>query len=299
MVHVVVTEPVHAEALAMLEGQRVTYGPAVSPEALEAALAVCDVVLVRTRPLAVPAPSWRLVSKHGTGVDNIDLPAMRAAGVTVTNTPGANAAAVAEQTLLLMLALARDLDGQRAGRAAATPGLDGRRLTVVGFGATGQRVAALGVAFGMEVTVVTPRLDEVPEEILLDTLHGALPETDVLSLHCPLTEATRGLIGAAELAALPVGAIVINTARGGLIDETALAHALMRRRLAGAGLDVTEVEPLPASHPLRRAPRVVLTPHAAAMTRGAYRQMGVEAAQNVLDFLAGRLPPDRVVVTPR
>jgi D-3-phosphoglycerate dehydrogenase len=299
MADVVVTEPVHADALAMLAGHRVTYGPAVSAEALEAALCVCQVVLVRTRRLGVPSPTWRLVSKHGTGVDNLDLPALRAAGIAVTNTPGANSAAVAEQALMLMLALSRDLDGQRAGQAAATPGLDGRRLTVVGFGASGRRVAALGAALGMAVTVVAPRPRDVPAGMRLARLHATLPDTDVLSLHCPLTPETRGMIGAAELEALPVGAIVVNTARGGLIDERALAHALMRRRLGGAGLDVTEVEPLPPDHPLRRAPRVILTPHAAAMTRGAYRRMGIEAAQNVLDFLSGRLRPDRVVVSPR
>jgi D-3-phosphoglycerate dehydrogenase len=289
---VAITEAVHPDALAMLAGHRVTYGPAVAPEVLEAALIDCDAVLVRTRPLRAVAPSWRIVSKHGVGVDNLDLPALRAAGVRVTNTPGANAAAVAEQALLLMLALARDLDGQRAGRAGPTPGLDGRRLTVVGLGATGRRVAALGAAFGMRVQGVARRPDpDIPTAPLADLL----PRTDVLSLHCPLTPATAGMIGAAELAALPPGAIVVNTARGGLIDEAALVAALTAGRLGGAALDVTAVEPLPAEHPLRAAPRLMLTPHAAALTDGAFRAMGVAAARNILDFLDGTLSPTVIV----
>jgi D-3-phosphoglycerate dehydrogenase len=289
---VAITEAVHPDALAMLAGHRVTYGPAVAPEVLEAALIDCDAVLVRTRPLRAVAPSWRIVSKHGVGVDNLDLPALRAAGVRVTNTPGANAAAVAEQALLLMLALARDLDGQRAGRAGPTPGLDGRRLTVVGLGATGRRVAALGAAFGMRVQGVARRPDpDIPTAPLADLL----PRTDVLSLHCPLTPATAGMIGAAELAALPPGAIVVNTARGGLIDEAALVAALTAGRLGGAALDVTAVEPLPADHPLRAAPRLMLTPHAAALTDGAFRAMGVAAARNILDFLDGTLSPTVIV----
>jgi D-3-phosphoglycerate dehydrogenase len=292
---IAITEAVHPDALAMLAGHRVTYGPAVAPEVLEAALIDCDAVLVRTRPLRAVAPSWRIVSKHGVGVDNLDLPALRAAGVRVTNTPGANAAAVAEQALLLMLALARDLDGQRAGRAGPTPGLDGRRLTVVGLGATGRRVAALGAAFGMRVQGVARRPDAAPEGIRIAPLHDLLPETDVLSLHCPLTPGTAGMIGAAELAALSRGALVVNTARGGLIDEPALIAALVAGHLGGAALDVTTVEPLPAGHPLRAAPRLILTTHAAALTDGAFRRMGIEAARNILDFLEGTLRPEVIV----
>ena len=292
MASIAITEPVHADALAMLAGHSVTYGPAVPAAALDAALAAADAVLVRTRPLGAVPPAWRIVSKHGVGVDNLNLPALRAAGVRVTNTPGANAAAVAEQALMLMLALARDLDGQRAGRAAPTPGLDGRRLTVIGLGATGRRVAALGAAFGMRVRAAARRADPA---IPTAPLAALLPETDVLSLHCPLTPETAGMIGAAELAALPPGALVVNTARGGLIDEGALAAALAAGRLGGAALDTTAAEPLHADHPLRAAPRLILTPHAAALTDGAFRRMGVEAARNILDFLAGTLRPEVVV----
>jgi D-3-phosphoglycerate dehydrogenase / 2-oxoglutarate reductase len=128
-------------------------------------------------------------------------------------------------------------------------------------------------------------------------LEAVLPETDVLSLHCPLTPATRHLVGAAALAALPAGAMVVNCARGGIVDEAALAAALQSGHLGGAALDVTEVEPLPADAPLRAAPRLILTPHAAALSEGAFRRMGMEAARNILDHAAGH-PRAACIVLP-
>lgn len=309
MIPVVVTEPVHPDALAMLasSGFAVTYGPDCGAAELDAALHGAEAVLVRTAPLRRAGPRLRLVSKHGVGVDNIDLTAMRDAGVAVMNTPGANAGAVAEHALALMLALARDLAGLQAAartgtRPGAVAGLEGRRLLVVGHGATGQRVAALGVALGMAVTVLSPRLTgslSPDGHAVARDLSAALPQADVLTLHCPLTETTRGLIGAAELAALPRGALVINCARGGLIDDRALAAALGSGHLGGAGLDVTDPEPLPPDHPLRAAPRVILTPHAAAMSAGAFRRMGMEAARNVFDHFAGQPRRDHVVLAGR
>jgi D-3-phosphoglycerate dehydrogenase len=127
-------------------------------------------------------------------------------------------------------------------------------------------------------------------------LHSALRQADVLTLHCPLTAQTRGMIGAAELALLPPGALVINLARGGLVDEAALAVALRSGGLGGAARDVTCVEPLPPDDPLRRAPRLILTPHAAGLGQGAFRRMGMDAAQNSLDHAAGRPRPGCTVV---
>lgn len=290
MPRVVVTEPVHPDALALLRdaGWQVV-GPPADPQP-------CDALLVRTRPLtAADVGMARMIAKHGVGVDNIPLAAARAAGVAVMNTPGANAGAVAEQTILLILALARGLDAQRAAadagvRSPAVRGVEGLRLTVVGLGDIGRRVAALGSALGMAVTVV-PRVAVgavTPEGYPVATLEAALPETDVLTLHCPLTEATRHMIGAAALAALPRGAMVVNTARGGIVDEGALAAALRAGHLGGAALDVTEVEPLPMDSPLRGAPGLILTPHSATLSEGAFRRMGMEAAQNILDHAAGR-----------
>ena len=298
MPSVLVTEPVHEDALALLcdAGFRVLQ----AGDALEPA----DALLVRVRPVpAADVGKFRLISKHGVGVDNIDMAAARAAGVAVMNTPGANSGAVAEQALMLMLALARDLPAQEAAartgaRAPRVAGLEGRRLLVVGYGASGARLCALARALGMAVTVSTRR-PQVPLAEGFDVapdLDAALTQADFLSLHCPLTPETRGLLTAPRLAALPQGALVINCARGGLIDEAALAAALVSGHLGGAGLDVTDPEPLPEDHPLRAAPRLILTPHAAAMSEGAFRRMGMMAAQNILDHFAGRPDPAHLLL---
>ena len=293
---VLITETIHDDARALLAGAGWTLvdgnGAGQGPFAA---------LLVRTR---VVTPDMlqgvSLVAKHGVGVDNIPLAACRAAGVAVMNTPGANSGAVAEHALMLMLALARDLDGLRqSARAPQVAGLQGRRLLVVGYGASGRRVAALGAAFGMKITVVSRSLtgnDTAEGHAIAHDLGVALTQADVLSLHCPLTDATRHMIDATALAAMPHGALVINCARGGLIDEAALAASLAAGHLGGAGLDVTETEPLPVQHPLRQAPRLILTPHAAAMSAGAFRQMGMDAAQNILDHFAGTPRPEAVVV---
>lgn len=307
---VFLTEAIHADAMALLRdaGLELIEGQGMAPDAFDAALRQAEVIVVRTRKLpetAMAAP-LRLVSKHGTGVDNIPLPAARAAGVAVMNTPGANAAGVAEHTLMLMLALAKRLPAMQAAARAtgAVPegapiaDLAGRRLLVLGYGAIAKRVAALASAFGMTVTVLSRSLTgaQTAEGYAVATdLRAALTGADVLSLHIPLTPETRGLIGAKELALLSPGALVINTARGGLIDEAALAAA---DHLGGIALDATEAEPIPRDHPLLHRTDAILTPHSAAMSAGAFRQMGMDAAQNVLDFLAGRLDPAKVVVPP-
>ena len=222
--------------------------------------------------------------------------AAEAAGVAVMHTPGANAAAVAEQALMLMLVLARNFDGQRAavGPGLRVPGLEGRRLLVVGFGASGQRLAALGKMLGMAVTIHSRDLKAArhagyPVET---AFLAGLPNADIISLHCPLTSATQGILSAEALGLLPRGAMVINCARGGLLDEGALIAGLESGHLGGAGLDVTAEEPLSADSPLRNVPNLILTPHAAALSDGAFRRMGMMAAQNILDHFAGRGVPE-------
>lgn len=281
---VLVTEAVHEDALALLRaaGWQVT-GPDLAP---------ADALLVRTRPLtAAEVAQFRMISKHGVGVDNIPLAAARAAGVAVMNTPGANAGAVAEQALMLMLALTRDLAAQQAAaRTGARPprvaGLEGRRLLIVGYGASGRALALLAQAMGMRVSVLarSGKADLFP---VVPGLAEGLATADIVSLHCPLTEDTRHMLDARALALLPKGAFVVNCARGGLVDEAAVCGALAAGHLGGAGLDVTETEPLPAGHPLFAAPNLILTPHAAAMSEGAFRRMGMQAAQNILDHFAG------------
>jgi D-3-phosphoglycerate dehydrogenase len=298
---VLVTEPVHDDALTLLRAHQfeVIGLPAAANAATNAPLQPADALLVRTRKLsAQEVAQFALISKHGVGVDNIPMDAAAAAGVAVMNTPGANASAVAEHAVMLMLALARNLDGQRTAipfqPGPRVQGLEGRRLLIVGFGATGKRVAVLAKAFGMAVTVFSRDLNAARNlgYPVASDLARAMTHADVISLHCPLTAQTANLLDAAAFALLPQGALVINCARGGLIDETALISALASGHLGGAALDVTVTEPLPLDDPLRAAPRVMLTPHAATLSDGAFRRMGLMAAQNIVDFFAGKPAPD-------
>ncbi|WP_212523959.1 NAD(P)-dependent oxidoreductase [Actibacterium sp. MT2.3-13A] len=301
---VFLTEPIHADAETLLAGAgwQIARGWQLSDGARARAMSGADAWLVRIAPLSAgtieQAPGLRIISKHGVGVDNIDLAAAAARGVAVSNTPGANAQPVAEHTMMMLLALTRQAcamdrvarNGFAGIETLAPVDLAGRRVLVAGFGAIGRRVAALCAAFGMQVTVWHRSLDaaEAGFPVVRD-LRAALPRAEVLSLHLPLVPGTRGLIGAGELALLPAGAFVLNTGRGGIIDEDALVQAAPR--LGGIGLDVFETEPLPADSPLAQLDNALLTPHAGAMSPAGYRQMGLMAAQNILDHFAGRLAP--------
>lgn len=295
---VLVTETVHEDALQLLrDAGFAVKGPA-------AVLAPADALLVRLHKIPPQqVADYAVISKHGVGVDNIPLQAAREAGVAVMNTPGANSGAVAEQAVLLMLALARSYAAQiaAAGAGALPPrlrGLEGLRLLVVGFGASGRKTAALGQALGMVVTIHSRSLGPARDAgfAVTATLAQGLADADMVSLHCPLSDETRNLLNAETLALLPRGAMIVNCARGGLIDDAALVAALTSGHIAGAGLDVTATEPLPQAHPLRLAPGVILTPHAAAMSEGAFRRMGMMAAQNIIDHFNGQPDPAHVVV---
>jgi D-3-phosphoglycerate dehydrogenase / 2-oxoglutarate reductase len=272
-----------------------------------------DAVISRTVDLSAAAiascPSLKVISKHGVGVGNIALDAATQRGIPVYVTPGANAQSVAELTFGLMLAAARRihrLDAElRAGRwTRAQDGLQlaGRRLGLVGFGEVGQRVARIAQAIGMEVHAYDPMLpptSPVPGVELHRTLQSMLPASDVLSLHVPLTRETRGLIDAAAFDLLPPGALLVNTARGEVVDEPALIARLGDGRLAGAGLDTMSIEPLPAGHALTELPNVVLTPHVGGSTPAALAAMAEGAARNVLGFLQGVPPDARSCVNPQ
>ena len=252
-------------------------------------------------------PGLRYVGVLATGTNVIDVAAARAAGVAVTNVPTYAAAAVAQHVMALVLQFSQDVAGHaaavKAGAWSASPDfcffttemfeLAGKTLVLVGSGAIGGAVARIAEAFGMHVVRAAvpgspPRPGE-PRTPLFD----ALPAADVVSLHCPLTDATRGMVDASFLAAMKPGAILINTARGPLVDEAALIAALASGRLGGAGLDVLGVEPPPADHPLcdARAPwagRVVVTPHVAWGAIEARRRLAAEATDNLRAFVAGQ-----------
>jgi D-3-phosphoglycerate dehydrogenase len=250
------------------------------------------------------APKLRIIARHGVGVDEVDVAAARARGILVTNAPGSNAGAVAEHTLALILALVKNLKplaaaiagGGWRGATSAVGDVAGKRLGLVGAGAIGREVARLAGAFGMRVFALTPGTAPLADAERVPDLPSLLARSDILSLHCPLGPRTRHLIDAAAIAALPAGAFVINTARGGLIDEAALLAALDRGHLAGAAFDVFEDEPPPAGAALRDHPRLIATPHVAGVTPLAFERMGVMAAECIVAALTGGVvPAERVV----
>jgi D-3-phosphoglycerate dehydrogenase len=240
------------------------------------------------------ATRLRVISKHGSGTDTIDKEAAARRGVAVKAALGANAAAVAEHAWALILACAKDVpmldrrmhEGHWDKATHKSLELKGRTLALVGLGAIGARVAAVGLALGMRVIAHDPFAATAPEGIALLPLADVVAQADVLSLHCPLSEGNAKFINAGTLATMRPGAIVVNTARGGLIDEAALADALRSGALRAAGLDSFQVEPFGAGHPFTGIANVILSPHIAGVTSDAYVGMGVAAAQNVLAVLA-------------
>jgi D-3-phosphoglycerate dehydrogenase len=243
------------------------------------------------------APGLRVVGRAGVGVDNIDVAAASERGVAVMNAPGGNTVAAAELTMALLLSVARRVaEADRSMREgkwerAKFQGVElrGRTLGVIGGGRIGGAVAERCRAFGMKVIVHDPYL---PVERVVDLrspvveLNDLLETADVVTLHVPLTEETKGLIGESALGMMKKGAFLINVSRGGVVDEAALARALAEERIAGAGLDVYETEPLATGSPLLSAPNLVLTPHLGASTQEAQIQVALEVAASLRAALA-------------
>lgn len=266
--------------------------------------------LINGTVMDAAAPELRVVARHGAGIDGIDIAAARARGLTVTRAAGANSRSVAEHAMALMLAALKDLpsvvEGMRNGlwekTSRMTRDIDGMTLGIIGYGAIGSKVARYADAFGMRVLAYDPYLpgDALPgpgERVA--TLPELLRRSEVLSVHCPLEAETRGLIGAAELALLPRGAILVHTARGGIVDQEALLAALDSGQVSWAGVDVFAQEPLGADSPFRTHPRVVPTPHLAANTPRGAVGMASGAAESIIAVLAGRLPAlEGAVVVP-
>ncbi len=306
---VVISEPIHEAGERLLaEHCQVVMAPDASPAALLPLLSEASALLVRlavvSAELMVAAPHLRVIARHGVGVDNIDVAAATRRGIPVVYTPEANAVSVAEHVLALMTAQAkRVVEYDAATRRGAfavrdslrAVDLEGKVLGVVGLGRVGTAVSRKAkAAFSMRVLGYDPLLR--PAEIQsrgaepVDDLLSLLGEADVVTLHVPLTPQTRRLIGERELAAMKRTALLINTARGAVVDEAALARALHQGRLAGAALDVFEQEPPDPGHPLFSAPNLVVTPHSAALTAECAARMALQAAQGILDVLAGRRP---------
>lgn len=277
------------------------------PGALAGELAAADALIVRNRTqvdaaLLSSAPKLRVVGRLGVGLDNIDVNACAARAIQVIPATGANAQAVAEYVIAAAMLLLRraygstpDVAAGRWPRPALSNGreLAGTTLGLIGFGGIGRLTGRLARALGMRVIAFDP---QVPfssrlwrdDDTLPRRLDEAVAEADVVSLHVPLTAATRNLMDAARIATMKADAILINTSRGGVVDEAALAAALRARRLGGAALDVFEHEPLAAGSPLADCPNLLLTPHIAGVTRESNQRVSSLIADKVAAALTAR-----------
>ena len=290
-------------ALALLNDYDVVYaGKAPTEDDIVALCRKHDpvAIIVRYGKVGVAAmaaaPSLRVISKHGSGTDTIDKVAAAERGIRVVAAVGANAAAVAEHALALLLACAKSVVQMNARMHAGhwdkpthkSVELEGRTVGLLGLGAIGLRVARLTHAMGMRVLGFDPYAKDLPAYVQrVDDLATIWREADAVSLHCPLTADNSKLLNAKTLAACKRGVIVVNTARGGLIDEPALLDAIRSGQVASAGLDSFAVEPMTASHPFHGEPRITLSPHVGGVTAEAYVKMGVGAVQNALAVLNG------------
>jgi phosphoglycerate dehydrogenase-like enzyme len=297
-----------AARLARIEGLRIAVCREDDAETLNRLLPDCEVLWHVLQPctagMIAAAPRLRLIQKIGVGVNTIDLEAAKQRGIPVCNLPGTNARAVAELTLGLMLSVLRRIPAFDRGLRAGTwtdPALQdgiselgGRAAGLIGFGAIPKILAPVLAAMGCSVLYFArnPVAGAIAAYRPLDRL---LAEADIVSLHLPLTPETSRIIDAAALARMKPGAILINTARGGLVDQPALIRALKSGRLAGAGLDVFETEPVAADDPLLALPNVVATPHIGWLTTGTFDRSFALAAENCRRAVAGEPLLHRVV----
>lgn len=298
-------KPENAQARATLEAfaDEVVYnetGKPLQPEEILARLEGVDGYVAGldyiTAEVIEKAPaSLKVISRYGAGVDRVDLPACKRRGIIVTNTPGTNAVAVCELAFALMLCAARNIPclhkAVETGEWPRNEGmeLNGKTLGIVGLGAIGKNLAKRAVAFGMTVVAYDPFFDEVfasANGIAKKTMDEVITTSDFVSLHVPLNDETKRMINEERIAKMKKGVIIINTARGGLIDEEAAAKAVVSGQLGGLGLDAFEQEPLLES-PLKGLKHVIFTPHTGAHTAEAVKGMGTLAVDNIIKVLKG------------
>lgn len=312
---VVVAPRIYQSGLDLLEARsdiRYEVVEDVSEGSLRTAFADADGVVIRAMPVPrsafETAKRLKVVSRHGVGYNNVDIDYLTELGIPLALTIDANALSVAEQTMFFILALAKNgLVYDRATRenrfrireSLNCIDISGKTLLIVGFGRIGRLVAERARVFGMQVAVYDPLVAREAVTAagcsIVATLAEALPRADFLTVHVPLVKETKGLIGPAELALMPPTAYVLNTARGGIVDEKALVAALASGRLRGAGLDVFEDEPPAAENPLLALDNVILSPHSAGLTVECAERMAVASVENVLAGLDGTLNPAAVV----
>jgi D-3-phosphoglycerate dehydrogenase len=289
-----------------------SFPPAIAPNELRARLVGVDGIGLSLNRFGAEelaaGPSLKVVARHGVGYDTVDVPALTAAAVPLMVTGPVNAVTVAEFAMGMMFALLKRSgrqdsmvrEGRWAERLVALPiELAGRALLIVGFGAIGRRLASRCLALEMRVLVHDAFVTEAQISALgcvpAPDLAAAVCEADIVSIHCPKTPETTGLFGKALLARMKPSAVLINTSRGGIVDEAALAAALASSGIAGAGLDVFDSEPLAAGSPLLTAPNLLLAPHVAGLSAESMVRMGVVTVDNILSVLDGHPLTDNVV----
>ncbi len=304
MVKVLVAAPLHEKAINLLKdaGFEVVYEEYPDEERLIELIRDADAVIVRSKPritrrVIEAAGKLKIIARAGVGLDNIDLEAAKEKGIEVVNAPAAPTQSVAELAIGLMLAVARKIafadrkmrEGVWAKKQAMGVELKGKTLGVIGMGRIGSTVARIAHhGFGMKIIYYDAR--RCPKEIEKElkakcvSLEELLKEADIVTLHVPLVPATRHLINENRLKLMKKNAILINTARGGVVDTNALVKALKEGWIAGAGLDVYEEEPLPPGHTLTKLDNVVLTPHIGSSTLEAQERAGVEVAEKIIEF---------------
>lgn len=283
-----------------------------SPDEIVALAPQADAILTCWRDVPAQAleaaPGCRIVSRYGIGLDNIPVERATALGILVTNVPDFCLEEVSDHTLALLLASARQLfplarSPQRTDWSRETPApiprLRGQTLGLIGFGNIARAVVPKALGFGLNVLAYTPRLrpEDVPPGVTgTNDLPGLLAASDYVSIHCPLTAETAGLIDRDALAQMKPSAVLINTSRGGVVDEAALIQALAAGQIAGAALDVTDPEPPQPDNPLLAMENVIVTPHAAFYSQAATAELARKAAENVAAVLRGEVP--RTLVNP-
>ena len=300
------THPLHPDVSEELRSMgNLVVASAPTPEAILAESAGASIIVVRA-PIQPEIfdreKQLRAAVRHGAGLDMIPLEAASAAGVLVANVPGVNAVTVAEHCIWSSMALLRsypavsaDLrsEGWAVARAHSDHGreLSGRTIGIVGMGNVGNALFKIAHGgFGMKVLAVTSRPEALPNGAQAASLQEVLSECDVVVLCCPLTDKTRGMIGADELALMGHRAILVNVARGPVINEEALIHALTTKAIGGAVLDVFDIQPLPVDHPFMTLRNVILTPHMAGITEESMLRMGLGVVMETRLILAGKKP---------
>lgn len=308
MFRILVTDTLADSGLAILRAQsdvELDYRPGLAGSELHEGVGHADALITRsgtavTEELLAHGPNLKVVGRAGVGLDNVDVPACTRRGVLVINAPTANILSATEHTMAMLLSLCRNIPGANASVRASEwkrskfmgVELSGKTLGIIGLGRIGSRVATRARAFGMKILAYDPYITEgAAEKVAADlvTLDAILAEADVITVHTPLTDETRALVGRDEIARMKDGVILINCARGGIYEEHALADALAAGKIAGAAIDVYVDEPPSPDHPLLSAPNIILTPHIGANTVEAQDRVAVQTSEMVVDALRGSI----------